>query len=716
MASGDYSKTQYNNGAPPAINATNLNHIENKVDELDTSMLAAETTISSLVASDAVLTDFRAYDATRAYAINEPTFYLGVPYKSLTAANTGNTPSTSPTYWEVTGGGSGSATNVGYNFDNGQFETHTIGWTRGKSASAGVLPVGDGTGGSPNASTTFLRNTTTPINGLGDAILSKDAANRQGENVYYDFTIDRGQTTSPAQITFTYKTPVAYTDGMLGVFLYDKTNGALIRMSVENIPATYGSISQFLTTFIPSNSLEYRLIFHVITDTTTEWTFEVDNIQVGQKNVAVGAAIGNSIAFTCSITNLSGYSTQYSQYTRRGNYIEVSARFLKDGTAGVGTSNLLFSIPTGLSIDYSIMAAFSGCGTLEITDSVSYRDYSVAAVNGAGVLARGGGAVTNNIRASDIIANATFGITFSVPIAQWTSNVNMASDFTEYVSNSNTADAEEAAFVPANNVLGSGGSLFPNISAGIGTYTRHVKFSRPIQATDTFEVDFYSSDGWVPLDIRLGTMQRQGSYLCGLRVERRVDPYVVAVMFGRNGYEFTTGSYAGVSTSTWASLFAAGFRWRVRKVSNGNMAEVPPVVRAEYYGKSAQTCTNGSTVNIIYTTKREDTHSGYNTTTGGYTFPIDGVYQINARFVIASYTTNYTDMRFNITAGGTTFCSQMLSQNAAGFVGCFVNGSIRAKAGDIVFLSWSQISGASRDTLGGATDALHGVTITRIGS
>ena len=43
MASGDYSKTQYNNGAPPAINATNLNNNENKTKELDTDVAALKS-------------------------------------------------------------------------------------------------------------------------------------------------------------------------------------------------------------------------------------------------------------------------------------------------------------------------------------------------------------------------------------------------------------------------------------------------------------------------------------------------------------------------------------------------------------------------------------------------------------------------------------------------------------------------------------------------
>lgn len=45
------------------------------------------------------------YLSTRTYSINEPCFYLGVPYKSLQNSNIDHTPDSSPTYWEVTGGG-----------------------------------------------------------------------------------------------------------------------------------------------------------------------------------------------------------------------------------------------------------------------------------------------------------------------------------------------------------------------------------------------------------------------------------------------------------------------------------------------------------------------------------------------------------------------------------------------------------------------------------
>lgn len=39
MAIGDYTKTTYVNGSAPAINAANLNNAENKIDELDKSLV-----------------------------------------------------------------------------------------------------------------------------------------------------------------------------------------------------------------------------------------------------------------------------------------------------------------------------------------------------------------------------------------------------------------------------------------------------------------------------------------------------------------------------------------------------------------------------------------------------------------------------------------------------------------------------------------------------
>jgi len=592
----------------------NLINVDNTAD-LDKPISVATQTALALKANKSdvdELIDFHVYDASKAYSENDPTFYLGVPYKSIyVGSNTGNRPDISPTHWEVTGGGSGSATNVGYNFENGQFETHTIGWNIYKDA-AGVLPV-DGTGQAGTPTTTFTRNTTTPINGLGDGLLSKTSgASRQGEGVSYDFTIDPGQTTSPAQITFTYKTPVAYTDGMLGVFLYDKTNGALIRMSVENIPATYGSISQFLTTFIPSTSLDYRLIFHVIDATSSTWTFEVDNIQVGQKNVAVGAAIGNWIDFPVVIANTGTLAASGAQYRRVGSNMEVRGYLQKNGTAETVPSYVNILFPTGFSLSPYSVNLENGTWSKSVNTTASTIASGTCLITAGGVLFRWlnlGNGVTGALSSTQLEANQLISFSFYAPIAQWTSNVNMASDFTEYAFNKETV-----ANTSNTNSFGYGSQGVNVLAHTITTYF-DVKWQKPMQNSDAVYIETSEVPNvWQVITQRFPYVTTAG-YQSGVR-GIPVDAYIYRVYFQ------VLPEYG----STWAGN--TGMKWRVRKVSNGNMAEVPPVVHAEYNAPYNAFQTAGIGTALRFTNKIEDTHSAYNMVNGVYTAPISGVYEV----------------------------------------------------------------------------------------
>src|SRR5574343_643488 len=68
---------------------------------------------------------------------------------------------------------------------------------------AGVVPV-DGISGSPTVTRTL--NGTTPIDGLKDLVITKDAANRQGEGVSAAFSIPSGLQSKAIEITFDYHT------------------------------------------------------------------------------------------------------------------------------------------------------------------------------------------------------------------------------------------------------------------------------------------------------------------------------------------------------------------------------------------------------------------------------------------------------------------------------------------------------------------------------
>lgn len=134
--------TWVDNSVPPAIDAANLQRFDDALDTIKTSGVftndaqtltnktltspvlsgtpttptAAAATNTTQVASTAFthaaiaadvapLTDFKDYNAATTYALNDPVFYEGVPYRSLSDGNTNHQPDISGTWWEVTGGG-----------------------------------------------------------------------------------------------------------------------------------------------------------------------------------------------------------------------------------------------------------------------------------------------------------------------------------------------------------------------------------------------------------------------------------------------------------------------------------------------------------------------------------------------------------------------------------------------------------------------------------
>lgn len=142
----------------------------------------------------------------------------------------------------------------------------------------------NGTGGTP-VGLTLTRNTTAPLTGIADFILSKDAANREGLGVSTDFTIDRIDEGNDLQISFEY---MASSGMVLGnssditMWMYDITNAVLIPIvPTREIAGPVSSVKMFVGTFTSSpTSLNYRLIFHVSTTSTTAWDFEFDEVIV----------------------------------------------------------------------------------------------------------------------------------------------------------------------------------------------------------------------------------------------------------------------------------------------------------------------------------------------------------------------------------------------------------------------------------------------------
>lgn len=156
-----------------------------------------------------------------------------------------------------------------------------------------VFPV-DGTGGSVTG-VTIARSTVAPLQETASLIISKDAANRQGMGVSFDFQIDaldRGET---LQVSLGY---LGSADISLGTaasdvvaWLHDITNAAFIPLSPrKTFAGPVLTALSFVATF-PSNStsVNYRFGIHIATTNALAWDLQVDAMVVNNQVAATTA-------------------------------------------------------------------------------------------------------------------------------------------------------------------------------------------------------------------------------------------------------------------------------------------------------------------------------------------------------------------------------------------------------------------------------------------
>jgi hypothetical protein len=226
---------------------------------------------------------------------------------------------------------------------------------------------------------------------------------------------------------------------------------------------------------------------------------------------------------------------------------------------------------------------------------------------------------SGNFQLSNTITRYRFKASFA--IAQWTTNINLATDFTEYAWNTTLTAVSDTG--GANNGYGTEGvamqAFAPSIAA---TVVKRVVFRRPFGVTDFPVLEFKINGTWVPVENTPYGFQTNdaGTVYSGAYARPVVGGTAIDVNFCNTA--FTGSTWAAETTLT---------HWRVRKVSNGNMAEQPPVVRAEYNNNAVNTTPD---TQLNYQTKVEDTHSAV--TIGSswkFTAPIAGVYTIEANFV-----------------------------------------------------------------------------------
>lgn len=494
--------------------------------------------------------------------------------------------------------------------------------------------------------TSIVSSSVSPLVGRNSGLISKTGNDAKGEGVYKEFTIDEGFRGSQIELNFLYKTSSDYVDGDIGIYIFDMDSSVLLYPSIVSLPKVSVN-SLFQCAFsVNSTSTNYRLYFHIKSTNSLAYQVRIDEVKIQPFSYPIGAVISEWANYTPTFTGF-GTATNISfQWRRVGSNAQIRGYW----TCGTSTAvearatlpNSLISnsnLPTlGIAGSFLRSVADGRVHSVLIEPNIGYMTFSNTDGTYAGLAKRNGDAIA--------VSGNNLSLHAEVPISTWTSNINLVSDITEYVFNTQaTPDTNDTTSFG----YGAGGAAI--LSHTVATYL-DVQFVNPVNPTDALILEVRSKiDGaWVPIYLAevpslFATLARitfgydaTAFYACGASVARitsgKYRVYFMPRVSGGANYTFGGGG----ALRTWSSITAAvdGFdRWRVRKIANGNMAEVPTTVRAEYYN---QTTTSAASP-LNYSTKTEDTHNAV-TTGASWKFiaPFSGVYLITT--VVTSSTTS----------------------------------------------------------------------------
>lgn len=508
---------------------------------------------------------------------------------------------------------------------NGHAEVSASGWATYADA-AGVSPV-DGTGGAANV--TLTRTTSSPLRGQASLLFTKDAVNRQGQGASYDFTIDDADKAKVLQIEMDYEIASGtYATGDLALYIVDVTNATVIQPAgyqIENV----GIESRIVATFqTAANSTSYRLCVHVASTSASAYTVKLDNVRVGPQVTTQGVIITDWVSYTPTGSWTS--NTTYSGLWRRvGDQMQVSGNIAVSGAPSPNT-NLLFSLPSGYSIDTSKLEITSlkilGQGVLRdngtddtsimveywTTTQVGFRKYQGSSLSPTSPIT--------------FAANDSLNFIFSVPIAGWSSSNFVSSSANNRVVAFRIRGEPTGTPAGSPTIVNWGSADLDTVGGWDGTdeytvrvpglyyITAHVDVNGTGITGAQLDIEVDGADVSInaPLIPSAGRITARASALVQLNAGQKI-----STVFSSNG--------TGISWLSGCGDFS------IFMLSGPSQVAASEIVAARYTSNDGDSYNNN--VVIDFEERDYDTHNAV--TTGAswrFTAPVAGIYRVAAAF------------------------------------------------------------------------------------
>ena len=545
---------------------------------------------------------------------------------------------------------------------NGSFQNGTTtGWSLGTIGTlTNGLPTGTptfGSGASGNLSISTITSGT--LGGTYSLSLASSSATTAGNMVAYGpFSIDIEDQAKVLQILGYYSVAVngltatglgGTSSNNIAFALYDATNSSWLS-SAGNFNFTQSTgVGKFLGTCqTNSTTASMYLCIYFPVATTSATTFYLKDVFVGPQIAPSGPVVTDWQSYTPTFTGF-GTVTGVNFYSRRvGDSLEVQG-FFTPGTPTATQAQITLGFGGGnanVVVDATKIASTSIVGKGNINAaSTTYFGVDVLATGGNNYVTIGLQSSTAS-SATSANGNALPGTNsqnayfFKVPIVGWSSNTSMSSDTDTRVialsanNPSGTPSTSASTVIYSTVNKDSAGSY----NSSTGVYTVPVSGWYSVSASTLIQSTSYVSGNENQMQIqRNGTGIFYGTqYWFGSTVNNSLQCVVSGIYYYNAGDTIQIAASTNSSgTLTWAGAGSYSYL-SINRLSGPAVIAATESVYARYTSSSGTSLTGNTATLIAYPTKVSDTHSAYNTSTGIYTVPVSGEYEVSGMVALSA--------------------------------------------------------------------------------
>lgn len=626
------------------------------------------------------------------------------------------------------------------NFENAL----TTGWSLGTAgALTNNIPSGTptfGSGASGNLSITTVSSG--QIAGNTSLSLVSSAATTSGDMLATQtYSIDSADQAKVLGFKFSYSVFSGSgnfsgtSSNSFGVAVWDVTNNAWLGLAGNFSMTQSTGVGIASGTFqTAATTASIRFVIYNANATSGAITLYLDDFFVGPQVTMQAPAVGNTTAYTPTYVGIGTPSNVNVYYWRVGDRLYVNG-MTQTGT--VTGSTFSVTLPAGLSIDYTKITALNSVqqiGELSFINGTNVGAYPTTSFGPWVMFADGSttgsvfvakdnsSTLFSKATGSGIFGNSTYlTFSFNVPIVGWASNAVASSDTDTRVIAANAVGATATVTSTYSDVTwvtinaDSSGSF--NATSNATTYTI------PVSGYYTFAGQIYASattiaagQSWVTglFNVTTSTtvLEVQSIYT-GNNTVSRSQPFSFTELFFNAGTQLKIQVKAS-STAPVVTASSIVNYIGISRRSGPAVITATESVNARYF--SSSTSISGSLATVAYSTKGWDTHNAYNSTTGIYTAPTSGKYQINASISISGtfVLNNTVDLQVQQTGSASQISeAQVYAFASATAVTTNVGDIFYLQAGDTIKVQVS--SSGTTPTIAGSTTR-NWFSIARVGN